>query len=123
MTGPIHAGIFPNAAFDPTLGTVSLFRFPATTPTNYGEAKQMFSFGLIEIAQDGKLVASINGIHGGCTSYNSIRTENPIQGSFLGALVRGFFNMANYISYSQTWIVPYDSRVPRHFALIQKQGV
>ncbi|MGH8602839.1 MAG: hypothetical protein ACREXR_08755, partial [Gammaproteobacteria bacterium] len=64
VTGPINAGIFPNAAFDPTLGTVSLFRFPTTTPANYEEAKQMFNFGLIKIAQDGRLTASINGIDG-----------------------------------------------------------
>ena len=64
VTGPINAGIGPNAAFDPTLGTVSLFRFPTTTPANYGEAKQMFNFGLIKIAEDGTLVASINGIDG-----------------------------------------------------------
>ena len=32
--------------------------------------------------------------------------------------------MENYIGFClQTRIVPYDSRVPRHFALIQKQGV
>jgi hypothetical protein len=41
-----------------------LFRFPTATPANYAEPKRTFNFGLIEIAEDGKLVASINDLDG-----------------------------------------------------------
>lgn len=65
VSGPLNAGIVPNAAFDKTLGTESLFRYPTTSATDYGQARQMFNFGLIKIAKDGKkLVAAINASKG-----------------------------------------------------------
>ncbi|MGH8488076.1 MAG: alkaline phosphatase D family protein [Gammaproteobacteria bacterium] len=64
VAGPLNAGIFPKAEFDTTLRTESLFRFPTATPADYAEAKRMFNFGLIEIVENGKLVASINDLNG-----------------------------------------------------------
>jgi hypothetical protein len=48
-TGPLNAGIFPNAAFDATLNPEVLF----------GPAKDGFNFGTLELDRDGKLTAAI----------------------------------------------------------------
>jgi len=57
----------------------------------------MFNFGLIKIAEDGKLVASINGIDGAAWyelplhPHYSIRTENPLNVVFREPSQEGSF--------------------------------
>jgi alkaline phosphatase D len=64
VTGPLNAGVFPNAAFDTTLNTVSLFRHPLTAPANYEGAKRSFNFGLARIDEHGWLTTSVNDLTG-----------------------------------------------------------
>jgi alkaline phosphatase D len=59
-TGPLNAGIFPNATFDTTLNAEVLFGpDPATQPTTWEAAKDGFNLGRLELARDGKLTAAI----------------------------------------------------------------
>jgi alkaline phosphatase D len=59
-TGPLNAGIFPNAAFDPTLNTEVLFGpDPAAQATTWEQAKDGFNFGTLEVDRDGDLTAEI----------------------------------------------------------------
>jgi alkaline phosphatase D len=64
VTGPINAGFFVNDQYDTTLGTEVLFRYPTVNPTTYAEARALFNFGLIKVAEDGKLTGSVNDING-----------------------------------------------------------
>jgi alkaline phosphatase D len=62
VTGPLNAGIFPNRDFDATLNPERLFFHGPATPeavTSWEEAKRWFNFGLLEVAADGVLRASI----------------------------------------------------------------
>jgi alkaline phosphatase D len=62
VTGPLNAGIFPNREFDRTLNPERLFfHGPATAEavTSWDEAKRWFNFGVLEVATDGRLTASI----------------------------------------------------------------
>jgi alkaline phosphatase D len=59
-TGPLNAGIFPNAAFDPTLNPEVLFGpDPAATVTTWEQAKDGFNFGTVEVDRHGVLRAAI----------------------------------------------------------------
>jgi len=61
-TGPLNSGIFPNRAFDETVGPESLFFFGPDTPeavVSWPEAKRWFNFGTLEVARDGTLRAGI----------------------------------------------------------------
>jgi alkaline phosphatase D len=61
-TGPLNAGIFPNRDFDSTLNPQRLFFHGPATPesvTSWEEAKRWFNLGLLEVAADGVLTASI----------------------------------------------------------------
>ena len=59
-TGPLNAGIFPNAAFDTTLNPEVLFGpDPAATVTTWEQAKDGFNFGTVEVDRDGMLRAAI----------------------------------------------------------------
>ena len=59
-TGPLNAGIFPNAAFDTTLNPEVLFGpDPAATVTTWEQAKDGFNFGTLELDRDGELTAAI----------------------------------------------------------------
>ena len=57
-SGPLNAGIFPNAAFDTTLNPTVLFgpRPPATVAT-WEQAKDGFNFGTVEVDRRGRLTA------------------------------------------------------------------
>ena len=59
-TGPLNAGIFPNAAFDTTLNPERLFGpDPAATVATWAQAKDGFNFGTLEVRRDGELRAAI----------------------------------------------------------------
>ena len=59
-TGPLNAGIFPSAAFDPTLNPEVLFGpDPAVPATTWAQAKDGFNFGRLELDRNGRLTASI----------------------------------------------------------------
>lgn len=67
VVGPGNAGIFPNRAFDKTLGTQSLFFHgpeSAAAVTTWSEAKKWFNYGTIEIDADGHLVSHIKDTSG-----------------------------------------------------------
>ena len=52
--------VFPNAQFDSTLNPEVLFGpDPATQPTTWGQAKDGFNFGRLELNRDGELTAAI----------------------------------------------------------------
>ncbi len=57
-SGPLNAGIFPNAAFDTTLNPTVLFGpRPATTVATWEQAKDGFNFGTVEVDRAGRLTA------------------------------------------------------------------
>ncbi|HEU6444628.1 MAG TPA: alkaline phosphatase D family protein [Gaiellaceae bacterium] len=59
-TGPMNAGIFPNAAFDTTLNPEVLFGpDPAAQVTTWEQAKDGFNFGTLEVDRRGRLTAEI----------------------------------------------------------------
>jgi alkaline phosphatase D len=59
-TGPLNAGIFPNAAFDTTLNPTVLFGpRPAASPTTWEQAKDGFNFGTVEVDRHGELTAAV----------------------------------------------------------------
>jgi alkaline phosphatase D len=59
VTGPLNAGIFPNAAVDPTLNPTVLFGpRPATTVATWAQAKDGFNFGTLEVDRNGRLTAA-----------------------------------------------------------------
>jgi alkaline phosphatase D len=59
-TGPMNAGIFPNAMFDTTLNPQVLFGpRPAASPTTWTQAKDGFNFGTLEVDHSGRLTAAI----------------------------------------------------------------
>jgi alkaline phosphatase D len=59
-TGPLNAGIFPNAAFDTTLNPQVLFGPDPTAPaTTWEQAKDGFNFGRLELDRNGRLTAAI----------------------------------------------------------------
>ncbi len=62
VVGPGNAGIFPNRAFDRTLGTESLFFHgpeSAGAVTTWSEAKKWFNYGSIGIDAKGRLVTHV----------------------------------------------------------------
>jgi alkaline phosphatase D len=59
VTGPLNAGIFPNADVDQTLNPQVLFGpRPAVSPTTWSGAKDAFNFGMVEIDRGGRLTAA-----------------------------------------------------------------
>jgi len=67
VTGPLNAGLFPNRAFDDTLGTESLFFYGPDVPDttlSFNEAKVWMNYGMIAISKDGELTASIKDVDG-----------------------------------------------------------
>jgi alkaline phosphatase D len=65
VTGPLNAGLFPNRAYDTTLGSESLFFYgPSTNVTTWAEAKPWMNFGLARIDQRGRLSLSVNQVGG-----------------------------------------------------------
>jgi len=63
VTGPLNAGVLGKPDFDTTLGTESLFR-SNNAPKTWTDAKKAFNFGLVRIAADGALRASVTDING-----------------------------------------------------------
>ena len=62
VTGPMHAGLFPNPAFDPSFGPTRLFFYAPKSPDeprSLSDALRWFNFGLIEISAAGDLSASV----------------------------------------------------------------
>jgi alkaline phosphatase D len=60
--GPLNAGVFPHRAIDPTLSPQRLFHYPDKQPeeiTTYEQARSAFSFGLLDVEEDGTLSARI----------------------------------------------------------------
>jgi alkaline phosphatase D len=57
-TGPLNAGIFPNANFDSTLNP-EVLAFFGEAVTNWEDAKRFFNFGTLELDRDGELTAEI----------------------------------------------------------------
>lgn len=65
VTGPLNAGLFPNRAYDTTLGAESLFFYGPDAPvTTWAEAKPWMNFGLAQVDAQGRLMLSINRIDG-----------------------------------------------------------
>ena len=62
VTGPLHAGLFPNREFDTTFATERLFFHGPTSAEevrDYNTALGWFNFGLVEARADGTLLATI----------------------------------------------------------------
>ncbi len=60
VTGPLNAGIFPNADVDQTLNPQVLFGpRPAVSPTTWSGAKDAFNFGTVGVDRSGRLTARI----------------------------------------------------------------
>ena len=57
-TGPLNAGIFPNANFDSTLNP-EVLAFFGEAVTTWEDAKRFFNFGTLELDRDGELTAEI----------------------------------------------------------------
>lgn len=58
VTGPLHAGLFPNPALDETLAPERLFFHGPPSPesvTDFDEARRWFNFGVIRIDAQGRL--------------------------------------------------------------------
>lgn len=65
VTGPLNAGLFPNRAFDTTLGSESLFFYgPAAPVTSWAQAKPWMNFGLARLDESGRLTLSVNRVDG-----------------------------------------------------------
>lgn len=65
VSGPINAGLFPNRAFDTSLGTESLFFYgPGVPITTWDQAKPWMNFGLAQIDEHSRITLSINNITG-----------------------------------------------------------
>lgn len=65
VSGPINAGLFPNRAFDTSLGAESLFFYGPSGPvTAWEQAKPWMNFGLAQIDEHGRITLSINNITG-----------------------------------------------------------
>jgi alkaline phosphatase D len=59
VTGPLNAGIFPNADVDQTLNPQVLFGpRPAVAPTTWSGAKDAFNFGTLDVDRSGRLTAA-----------------------------------------------------------------
>jgi alkaline phosphatase D len=59
VTGPLNAGIFPNADVDQTLNPQVLFGpRPAVAPTTWSGAKDAFNFGTLAVDRAGRLTAA-----------------------------------------------------------------
>lgn len=61
-TGPLHAGLVPQQAYDPTFGPTRLFFHgpsEAEAPQSIDAALPWFNFGLIEISAKGELTAKV----------------------------------------------------------------
>lgn len=62
VSGPLNAGVFPQEAYDRTLGTERLFKYgPATAASivSFDEALGWFNFGVIEIDDGGAMAARL----------------------------------------------------------------
>lgn len=62
VSGPLNAGVFPQEAYDRTLGTERLFKYgPATAASivSFDEALGWFNFGVIEIDAGGAMAARL----------------------------------------------------------------
>lgn len=65
VTGPLNAGLFPNRAYDTTLGTESLFFYGPDAPvTSWAEAKPWMNFGVASVNENGRLTLSVNRVDG-----------------------------------------------------------
>ena len=63
VTGPMNSGVLGKPDFDTTLGTEKLFRSD-NAPKTWADAKKAFNFGVVRIASDGALKASVTDING-----------------------------------------------------------
>lgn len=71
VTGPMNAGLFPNPAFDTSLGATRLFYFGPASPDavkTFEGAKRWFNFGLLEFDAEGGLRLEVRDT-GGATVY------------------------------------------------------
>jgi alkaline phosphatase D len=61
ISGPLHAGLFPNQAFDPSFGAERLFWFgaPSIEGLRWEVARTFMNFGTVEVAGDGALEVAI----------------------------------------------------------------
>jgi alkaline phosphatase D len=62
LSGPLNAGLFPNAALDRTLGPERLLYYApaeAGVVRSFAEARRWFNFGVLDLAADGGLTARI----------------------------------------------------------------
>jgi alkaline phosphatase D len=65
VTGPLNAGLFPNRAYDDSLGTESLFFYgPDAAVTSWAQAKPWMNFGVARVDAQGRLTLSVNKIDG-----------------------------------------------------------
>ncbi len=67
VTGPMNAGLFPNRAFDDSLGAENLFFYgpeSAEAVSTWEEAKPWMNFGYAEVDTLGNLTVSIKNIEG-----------------------------------------------------------
>lgn len=58
ISGPLHAGLFPNEAFDDSLDPKRLF-FHGSETTQFDTALDYFNFGAVEVNEQGELIVSI----------------------------------------------------------------
>jgi alkaline phosphatase D len=62
VAGPLQAGLYPNPLVDPTFSPQRLFTFgppEAHGVASFDDAKRWFNYGVLDVADDGKLVARI----------------------------------------------------------------
>jgi len=59
VSGPLNAGLFPNKAFDTSLGAERLFFYGAPKKLNYSQALAYFTYGAIEVADNGDMTVRI----------------------------------------------------------------
>jgi alkaline phosphatase D len=62
VTGPLHAGLFPSTALDPTLRPERLFFFGPDSPgapKTFEEARRWFNFGVLDVDAAGRLSVEV----------------------------------------------------------------
>jgi hypothetical protein len=61
VTGPLNAGLFPNRAYDATLGAESLFLYGPDAPvTDWAQAKPWMNYGVVSVNRvDGEAVYTL----------------------------------------------------------------
>lgn len=77
VTGPLNAGVFPKADLDPTFRPERLFLYPPvrTAITSFDDALHAFTFGLLEIAPNGRLSLAVVNANGQVVYRTTIQPD------------------------------------------------